>query len=104
MSLSFIIVILAIVSALVGIKVYLEHKEEKILEETKSVEQEKEVKQDLPVEQPATIVVLENPIDFKTQDPEPAVEVEKKKPKKRYYGKPKKKSDKKTSDKNKIKK
>ena len=107
MSVTLVVVLLAVVSALVGIKVYLEYKEEKKIEEVK----EADAFQDFnalvinPVEgeivlaeKKEEIEVVENPIDFKTTDPNPALETPKKKTKKRYYGKSGKKADKKPFD------
>jgi len=104
MSVTIIVILMAVVAALVGVKVYLEHKEETKSQETK----ETDVLQHLntyivnPVNNEITLVeekeeikVVENPVDFKTTDPEPAVEQPKKKKKKKYYGKPGKKAGKK---------
>ncbi len=110
MSVTIIVILMAVVAALVGVKVYLEYREEKKLEETKKDDVFEDlntyivnpVKNEIVVvEEKEEIKVVENPVDFKTTDPEPAVEVEKKKPKKRYYGKKVKKDNKKISNKNK---
>jgi hypothetical protein len=96
MSVTFIVILLAVVSALVGIKVYLEHTQEKQLEEPQQ-EAKKEEPASLAIEVVSPVAV-ENPVDLKTTDPNPALETPKKKTKKRYYGKPGKKSDKKPFD------
>jgi len=101
MSVTLIVIVLAVVSALVGIKVYLEHTQEKQFEDAKISELQEEAKKE--EQAPAAIevvspVALENPVNFNTSDPNPAVETPKKKTKKRYYGKPGKKGDKKPFD------
>jgi hypothetical protein len=98
MSVTLIVIVLAVVSALVGIKVYLEHTQEKQIEETKIKQLQEEAKKEeqIPVAiEAVSPIAVENPVDFKTTDPNPALETPKKKTKKRYYGKPGKKADKK---------
>ena len=110
MSITFIVVLLAVVSALVGIKVYLEYKEEKKIEEAKETD---------AFEDPHPLIInpvqinhlfaekkeeekaVENPIDSKIPDPEPVVALPKNKKKKRYYGKQVKKQPKKSFNNNK---
>ncbi len=86
MSITFIVILLAIVSALIGIKVYLEHREELKFDKAKIAELENKV------EEPKTIVV-EAPVEVKIEEPAPVVvEAPKKdKPKKKFYRKPGKK-------------
>jgi len=98
MSVTLIVLLLAVVSALVGIKVYLEHKEELKFDEAKIAELENKI------EEPKTVVV-EAPVEVKVEEPTPiVVEAPKKdKPKKKFYRRPGKKPfpKKKNQDKNK---
>ena len=86
MSVTLIVLLLAVVSALVGIKVYLEHREELKFDEVKIAELENKI------EEPKTVVV-EAPVEVKVEEPTPiVVEAPKKdKPKKKFYRKPGKK-------------
>jgi len=96
MSVTLIVIVLAAVSALVGIKVYLEHTQEKQFEEAKIKQLQEEAKKEEPAPVAVEVaypVAVENPVDFKTTDPNPALETPKKdKTKKKFYRKPGKKS------------
>jgi hypothetical protein len=110
MSLTLIVIIAAVAACIIGIKVYLEYKEEKTFQKAKEIDAFEDLHalvvnpvegEIVLAEKKEDIKVVENPIDFKTADPNPAVETPKKKAKKRYYGKPGKKQNKKPFPKNK---